>query len=139
MSSGYPGARRRDPDAAPRPTVLVVDDETVLVDLICELLNDEGILAGRCPAGPHAYNYIRAMQPRVAILDLQMPNIDGITLFEQLRADPLTQSIAVIFFTANGHLLRTRLPQYQALGAALVTKPFDLAELITAVQRSLAS
>ncbi len=138
MSSGYPGGYGRSRDPALHPTVLVVDDETVLVDVVCELLNDEGIDAGRCPAGPRAYDTIRALQPRVVILDLQMPGIDGITLFEQLRADPLTRSTAVIFFTANGHLLRARLPQFQAMGAELVTKPFDLAALMAAVQRALA-
>ena len=139
MSELYPGAWRREPDASTRPTVIVVDDETVLVDLICELLGDEGILAGRCRAGPHAYACIRAMLPRVVILDLQMPDTDGIALFEQLQADPLTRPISVIFFTAHGEILRTRLPQYQAMGVELVTKPFDLAQLIGAVQRMLAS
>jgi CheY-like chemotaxis protein len=62
--------------------------------------------------------------------------MDGITLFKHLQADPRTQSIPVIFFTASSDLLDQRLVVYKARGAALVVKP-DVALLSRLVQDAL--
>ena len=68
-----------------------------------------------------------------------MPGLDGIELFLRLRADPATAALPVIFFTANAHILRQRLPDYQHMGAALLPKPFSLEHLRAVVARMLAA
>src|SRR5687768_8976233 len=114
--------------------VIVIDDDFAIVEVVRDVLLDEGISADSCPYGHDAYDCLRAKLPKVAILDVQMPGIDGIELFKQLRADPQTRDIPVIFFTANAHILQDRLPDYRQLGAELLAKPFHLNDLIDAVQ-----
>ena len=121
-----------------KPQVVVVDDEPEIVQVVCDVLEDEGIQASSCPHGRKALMCIRLKQPRVLLLDIQMPDVDGITLFQQLRADPATSSLPVIFVTANEHLLNTHLPDYRALGAQVLPKPFDLDALVNVVGRALA-
>ena len=121
------------------PHVVVVDDEPAIVEMVCDALEDANVAADSCPHGTRAYACIRKKQPQVVILDIQMPGVDGIQLFHQLRADPSTRAIPVIFFTANAHKLRERLPDYQALGAELLPKPFHIDKLLDAVTHALAA
>ncbi len=123
----------------PASTVVVVDDDRAIVEVVCDVLEDEGIPATGCPHGRGAHTCIRKKQPKVVILDVQMPDIDGIELFRQLRADPTTRTLLVIFFTANAQKLQERLPNYEAQGATLLPKPFEMDKLIDAVTQALAA
>lgn len=122
-----------------RPTVVVVDDERAIVDVVCDVLEDADMTAVGCPFGHQAYMCIRCTQPEAVILDVQMPGVDGISVFHCLRSDPATSNIPVIFFTANSDKLTGRLPNYAALGAELLHKPFDVDALLAAVDRVLAN
>jgi CheY-like chemotaxis protein len=121
------------------PTVVVVDDDRAIVEVVCDVLEDEGIPTTSCPHGRRAQACIRHKRPKVVLLDVQMPDVDGIELFRQLRADPSTSTLPVIFFTANVHKLQQQLPDYQSRGATLLPKPFDMEQLIDAVTRMLAA
>ncbi len=116
---------------------VVVDDEPPIVDVVCDVLEDEGIQAVSCEHGQNAFRCIRRERPNLVILDIQMPVVDGIEIFQQMRADPVTEGIPVIFFTANAHVLKRRLPNYEALNAELLPKPFDVSKLLDTVQRAL--
>jgi len=120
-----------------RPTAVVVDDERPIVDMVCDVLEDVGIDAVPCQHGKEAYVCIRRKQPRVVILDIQMPVVDGIQVFEQMRAEPATADIPVVFFTANAHILRQRLPNYTTMNAQFLPKPFNVEALITAVEAAI--
>ena len=126
-------------DAATPPTVVVVDDDRAIVEVVCEALQDEGFATTSCPHGRRAQACIRQQQPNVVILDVQMPDVDGIELFRQLRADPATSNTPVIFFTANAQKLKQRLPDYQAQRAALLPKPFEVEKLVEVVRQTLAA
>jgi CheY-like chemotaxis protein len=120
-----------------KPTVLVVDDDLPIVEVVCEMLDEVQIAAAGCTQSQMAYPWIRVHRPQVVLLDVQMPGFDGVEVFRQLRADPLTCAIPVIFFTANAPKLQQRLPDYQTLGVALLPKPFDVETLLGAVTRAL--
>src|SRR4051812_39552612 len=60
------------------PQIIVVDDEVTLVQMVCDALEDAGFVADSCPYGRNAFPCIRAKQPQVIILDVQMPEVDGI-------------------------------------------------------------
>jgi CheY-like chemotaxis protein len=123
-----------DPSAALASSlVIVIDDEPPIVDVVCQVLEDAGVQASSCPYGSQAAACIQSKHPRLVIIDVQMPGVDGIQLFEQLRADPTTASLPVIFLTANSHILQQRLPDYAARGAVLVPKPFKIAQLVAVV------
>ncbi len=110
--------------------VVVVDDEAAIVELVCDLLQDVGLAAVGCTDSREAHGCIRRSQPQLVILDVQMPGIDGVELFHQLRTDPGTRAIPVIFVTANGELLKQRLPDYRLQGAWLLPKPFHIDQIL---------
>ncbi len=115
--------------------VIVVDDEPPIVEVVCDVLEDEGFHVVPCEHGREAFSCIRREHPRLVMLDIQMPQVDGIQVFQLMRADPVTADTPVIFFTANDHILRQKLPNYRQMGAELLPKPFDLTKLITLVEQ----
>ena len=90
----------------PRTAVVVVDDEPPIVDVVCDVLHDEGFTTVSCQHGREAYSCILQSRPELVILDIQMPEVDGIQVFRQVRAEPRTQHIPVMFFTATSHILQ---------------------------------
>ncbi|MFN0186177.1 MAG: ATP-binding protein [Aquabacterium sp.] len=75
--------------------------------------------------------------PDLLLLDIQLPGMDGLQLFEQLRAQPATRRVPVVAVSADGH--RARIDAALAMGfAAYLTKPMDLATLSRTVQQLLA-
>ncbi len=87
-----------------------------------------------CAHGNAALACIYKEQPSLVVLDVQMPGIDGIQIFEAMRANPQTATTPVILFTANSHVVRQRLPNYQEQNAVLLPKPFDIVTFIDLVQ-----
>jgi DNA-binding response OmpR family regulator len=124
-------------DAAQVTTVVVVDDERPIVDVVCDTLAEAGISAVGCTHAAEAFWCIGQYQPQLLILDVQMPGVNGIELLQQLRANPETAMLPVLFLTANSHLIRKQLPHYQALGATLLPKPFEIDHFLTLVTEVL--
>jgi CheY-like chemotaxis protein len=122
---------------ASSPAIVVVDDEPSVVRLVCDILDDGEIAALPWAQGTGAYLYIREQQPKVVILDIQMPKVDGIQVFEQLRADPSTAEIPVIFLTANVRILYERLPNFPEMRASVLPKPFNVRTLLSQVRQYL--
>ncbi len=122
-----------------KPTVVIVDDEPTIVDVVCDVLDEANLDAVGCPHGVGVVNCITRRQPDLVILDVQMPVIDGVEVFQRLRAQPQTKDVPVIFFTANADTLRSRLPQFHEMGAELLPKPFRIDKLLDAVNRVLAN
>ena len=121
-----------------KPTVVVVDDEPAIVEVVCDVLDDEDVVAVPCAHGQAAEACIREVHPQLVILDVQMPGVDGIEVFRRMRADPATSNIPVIFFTANADKLKQRLPNFRAMGAKLLPKPFNVVKLLDLVHSCLA-
>ena len=135
-----PGSeRQRDVNTLTNPLVVIVDDEPSIVEVVCTTLEESGISALGCTKAPEAFWFIGRYHPKLVILDVQMPGVDGIQLFEQLRADPFLAQTAVIFLTANSHIITRELPNYAERGAALIEKPFDLTMLLHVVHEALAT
>jgi DNA-binding response OmpR family regulator len=122
---------------SPDSVVLVVDDEPPIVNVVCDVLEDEGIPAQVCPVGQRAFNYILQFQPSLVVLDVRMPEVDGIQLFELMRGRPETASIPVLFFTANTHLLEEQVPDLHERGATVLAKPFRIDAFVAAVYKAL--
>ena len=112
--------------AGQHKVVVVVDDEPQIVSIVCEVLEEENIRAVACDYGAKSLGCIYAERPALVVLDVQMPGMDGIQIFERLRADPRTVATPVIFFTANSHIVNERLPDFHEQNAVLMPKPFDL-------------
>lgn len=88
-------------------TVLLADDETLIRDALASLLTleDEIEVVAVAASGPEALAAARRHRPDVALLDLQMPGLDGIAVAEQLRADlPATACVIVTSHGRPGYL-----------------------------------
>lgn len=118
--------------------VVVIEDDTAIREIIIDVLQDEGITVELCPLGWQAQHFIRKLRPKLVLLDIRMPDVDGVQLFYLLRADPRTCDIPVMFITANSKIVHDELPNYEELGAHLLEKPFDLEDFVADVRALLA-
>ena len=120
----------------PRPKVLVVDDQPINVELICQILGKAGIDTLRASSGTEALEWVAQSQPELVLLDVQMPDIDGFGVCKRLQADESTRHIPVIFVTAND----SHTCKIAGLGVGAVdyiTKPIEADETLARVQTQL--
>ena len=120
-----------------KPTVVVVDDEPAIVEVVCDVLDEVDVAPVACTSGARAVSCIIETRPQAVILDVQMPEVDGIEVFKRMREHPATSRTPVIFFTANADKLKQRLPDYDERGAELLPKPFHVDKLLDLVQKVL--
>ena len=81
--------------------VLVADDDPVVVDLVCQLLEEDGFSVRSAAHGREALDEIGRQRPDVLLLDLMMPVMDGFETLQQLRANPDTRDLPVVVITAK--------------------------------------
>jgi CheY-like chemotaxis protein len=110
------------------PTILVVDDDREIRELIAEVLALDGYRVTTAPNGKVALEQAREDPPDVIVLDLMMPVMCGWEFLEALRQDPSLAPIPVIVDTAS--------PDSQVEGAAaILRKPFEVGALLAAASR----
>ncbi|WP_407936956.1 response regulator transcription factor [Kineosporia babensis] len=116
----------RHPNGAP-VRVLVVDDERTLTDLLTMALRYEGWQVRSAPDGNTAVREARDWRPDAVILDVMLPDIDGLNVLRRLREDD--RDIPVLFLTARDSV-EDRIAGITAGGDDYVTKPFSLEEVV---------
>lgn len=84
------------------PSILVVDDEPTDIFLVNEILTDNGYRVFAASSGTQGLEMARSHQPDLMLLDLNMPDMDGLTVLQSLKSEPLTRNIPVIMLTASG-------------------------------------
>jgi CheY-like chemotaxis protein len=117
--------------------VLIIDDEDDIREVAQVSLELVGhYQVSTAASGREGLVRARDLQPDAILLDVMMPDLDGPATLVELRADPATRDIPVLFLTAKTQTAeRTRLA---ALGAAgVLTKPFDPLRLPTEVAAAL--
>ncbi len=114
---------------AQRPTVLVVEDDESIQELIRVILEDDYELVIAATAG-EALDAARRACPDAITLDLMLPDGHGARLLVELKADPATAQIPVVVMSAYTGGLLTR---HRALANRIVHKPFGPLELLDAV------
>ena len=115
-------------------TVLVVDDEEYIRDLVRTALSFSGFEVAVAADGVTALNEVQRLQPDLIILDINMPGFDGFEVVRRLRdaGDPTP----VIFLTARDSA-EDKLSGFTKGGDDYVTKPFSLEELVARVEAVL--
>ena len=110
--------------------VLVVDDEIAIVDLLADMLSDEGYDVARAHDGRSALMLLRSgLRPHVVITDLMMPNLDGVGLYRAIRNEFSHERIGVLLMSAGKQI---NLDDAQA---AFMSKPFSIIDLLDAIER----
>ncbi|HET6652097.1 MAG TPA: response regulator [Nocardioides sp.] len=114
--------------------VLVVDDSSVVRELIAVNLELEGLEVVRCVDGLEALERVAEQRPDAITLDVMMPRLDGFAVVERLRGDRSTADIPIVIVT--GRASAADLARGEALGVdAYLTKPFEPSELVATVLR----
>jgi two-component system, sensor histidine kinase and response regulator len=120
----------------PSPKILVVDDQPVNVQLLKRKLEREGIQVVAAFTGQEALQIVPKEQPDLILLDVMMPDMDGIDVCQRLQEKEETRSIPVIFITARSS--KESKLEGLAVGAVdYITKPIDLDETLARVQTQL--
>ncbi len=120
----------------PAPKILVVDDQPINVQLLRRKLEREGIQVQTAFSGQEALEQIGQDKPDLILLDVMMPDMDGIEVCQRLQAREETRSIPVMFITARS----SKEGKLEGLGVGAVdyiTKPIDLDETLARVQTQL--
>lgn len=124
------GERYR-PRARHVPTILVVDDERSVLQMVSEVLEDEDLHILTAASGQEALAVATREHPDLIITDLMMPEVNGRVLCELLRAHPKTANIPVLLMTAAYAI------QAPEEFAGIILKPFDIDDFLSQVRRHL--
>ena len=119
-----------------RPRLLVVDDQSIYIQTLFHIFQDDHEVF-MATSGQQALDFCAAHRPDLVLLDVLMPQMDGHEVCRQLKANPLTRDIPVIFVTSQTD------PAEETLGLQLgavdfITKPVNSAVVRTRVQAQLA-
>jgi DNA-binding response OmpR family regulator len=134
---GSDGSPRRYALLVPPTSVLVVDDDPVIVRLLQVNFELEGIHVTVAVDGEEGLQLAKANPPDVIISDIMMPKLNGLELLAALRAVPALAGIPIILLSAKAQAADVQ--RGMELGADdYVTKPFDPLELIDRVYKVLA-
>ena len=120
----------------PASKILVVDDQPINVQLLKRKLEREGMQVAAAYSGQEALDLVAQDKPDLILLDVMMPEMDGIQVCQRLQASEDTRSIPIIFVTARS----SKEGKLEGLGVGAVdyiTKPIDLDETLARVQTQL--
>ena len=120
--------------SADAATILVVDDDTHIRDLVCELLDLEGYQVKGATDGQDALDLLETWRPDLILLDLNMPRMDGWTFCEHQQEQPEISDIPIALMSAARNIRSRELP---CEPVAILEKPFDLDELLRQVADAL--
>ncbi len=112
--------------------VLVVEDNEKNMKLLRDVLQATGHRVLEATDGEAALALAREHSPALVLMDIQLPDMDGVEALARLRADPVTAAIPVVAVTAQA--MKGDREQFVAAGFdAYLSKPIDLDELLDAV------
>ena len=112
--------------------VLVVEDDEATRGALCALLDDAGYQSDGAPDGESAVGVIRDSRFDLVLLDLGLPGMSGADLLRQVRQDPRTRFLPIVFLTAHSDR-QAKLEQLEAGAEDFITKPYDADELLARV------
>ncbi len=112
-----------------KPRILAVDDVQDNLDLIRDVFQNEPYEIATALDAEAALQLAREEFPDVAIVDVQMPDVDGYELCRKLRELTRTRRLPVVFLTANRTSAGDVVQGLDAGGCDYITKPFDAEEL----------
>ena len=115
-------------------TVLVVDDELGLAEVLETLLTEEGYQVLTAVNGRQALVRLAETQPDVVLMDYMMPLLDGVGLLRAIRADPALATLPVVVMSS---LPETVIQERFSDHAAFLRKPFRIAEVLSTLTRVL--
>jgi DNA-binding response OmpR family regulator len=116
--------------------ILIVEDDPDIAELVARYLDKAGFTAERAASGREALAMIAAKPPDLVVLDLMLPQVDGLEVCRVVRSDPKTSAIPIIMLTARAEESE-RIVGLELGADDYVTKPFSPNELVARVRALL--
>lgn len=115
------------------PSLLLIDDDVRLASMIADYLCEHQFIVTHAASGGSALAEIKKQKFNLILLDIMLPDTDGLTLFRELRSHPSFQAVPVIMLTARGD------PMDKVVGLEIgaedyVAKPFEPRELLARIR-----
>jgi len=117
---------------ASKRTIMVVDDNPDLVEIVRLTLESKGFNVRCAYNGQELFTGLEELKPDLIILDIMMPEMDGLKVLTRLKGDPGTASIPVILLTAKVQY-EDVLGGYKMGADYYITKPFTSTQLMTGI------
>ena len=116
--------------------ILLVDDQPQNLRLLADLLEEQGYEVQEAINGPIALHAVSMALPDLILLDIHMPEMDGYTVCQQLKANPQTKDIPVVFVSAVDEVW-DKVKAFSVGGVDYITKPFKVVEVLARVKNQL--
>ncbi len=119
-----------------KPRILVVDDQPINIKLLQRKLERQGMEIAVAYNGQECLDLVLREKPDLILLDIMMPEMDGIETCQHLKSNPETETIPIIFITAKSSK-EGKLEGLDAGAVDYITKPIDLDETLARVRTQL--
>lgn len=113
-----------------RPLILVVDDDAIFLEACTRLLAAMGFEVERARDGSEALELARQRDYRMILLDVKMPNLDGLSCLRQLKAEGCRADVVMVTGMSD---VRTIVEVMKAGACDVITKPFQATDLVTRI------
>jgi len=117
-------------------SILIVDDSPLTLKMVRFLLQSEGYVIQTAGGGNEALSILHTFKPRLVLMDMQMPGMDGPETTRRIKANPDTQGILVVALTASA----MKMDEEKGLSAGFdgyITKPFENQKLLSRIREYL--
>src|SRR5688572_5137454 len=116
-----------------QPRVLLADDDQAIRQLVCTIIQREGLAVDCAADGAEAIEFLRQNEYAVVLVDLMMPRVDGFGVIEHIRTHPPTFKPVVLVITAYADQSFKEVDPNVVTG--VVRKPFEVADVGNIVDR----
>jgi CheY-like chemotaxis protein len=124
---------------ATKPTILCIEDEAEMIDLIRLILARHGYEVIGALGGQLGLEKVAELRPDLVLLDLMMPEVDGWAVLQRMRADSELRAIPVVIVTAKANEIDRVFGLEVARVEGYITKPFGPRDLVQAVHQAVRS
>lgn len=123
-----------------RPLIMALNADMAFLEMIRDLLNDEGYETIIMSEHSDAFKAILGQQPRLVMIELLITDPEaGLMVLNKMRLHPQTRHIPVIIASTATQLIRDNEEHLRSKGCDILLKPFDLEELLTIVEKYVPS
>lgn len=126
----------KDSSTGEQKQLLLIDDDPNLILLVKDYLEFRGYKVVTAGNGREALDVLEALLPDMIICDVMMPEMDGYTFVKQVRENPETEWIPILFLSAKGQS-QDRVKGLNTGADVYMVKPFEPEELVAQVESSL--
>jgi CheY-like chemotaxis protein len=130
-------AEAQEADSSTGKTILIVDDDADHVNVMRLILERNGFRVVAAVSGRDGLAKVETVQPDLVILDVMIPDVDGLEICRTIKADPATSSIPVYLMTSMPENIREKFGVSERIGDAFAQKPIQPSEVLKVINRLL--